>query len=159
MNIFLDERGYFMGFEPKDTVLKIAELDNIRLIKIYFAPGWIVFNSSTGDKSDVFMSISNVTGTVMLNSDKSSQVSFSYILNNNRTLLREVVWNPVFKILYLTKDGGFLTEWRDIVSPDCRLKNYTVTHTWTIPRNIYDDFGKIRTFLSTSSAPWYPCPR
>jgi len=29
------------------------------------------------------MSISNVTGTVMLNSDKSSQVSFSYILNNN----------------------------------------------------------------------------
>ncbi|WP_255289097.1 hypothetical protein [Bacillus cereus] len=86
-----------MGFEPKDTVLKIAELDNIRLTKIYFAPGWIVFNSSTGDKSDVFMSISNVTGTVMLNSDKSSQVSFSYILNNNRTLLGEVVWNPVLR--------------------------------------------------------------
>jgi len=72
-----------MGFEPKDTALKIAELDNIRLTKTYFDPGWIVFISSTGDKSDVFMSISNVTGTVMLNSDKSSQVSFSYILNNN----------------------------------------------------------------------------
>lgn len=146
-----------MGFEPKETVLWIAEADNNRLTKTYFDPGWIVFNSSTGDKSDVL--ISNITGSVVLNSDKSSQVSFSYILNNNRTLLGEVVWNPVFQILYLTKDGGFLTGWRDIVSPDCRLKNYPVTHTWTVPRNIYDDFGQIRPFLSTSSAPWYPCPR
>lgn len=85
-----------MEFEPKETALKVVEADNKRLTKTYFDPGWIVFNSNTGDKSDVCMSISNVTCTVMLNSDKSNQVSFSYILNNNRIVLGDAVWNLVF---------------------------------------------------------------